>query len=83
MAPPPAIPPRPSGYGHEKSALRLTNLQNGETVYTRLIIVEGTLGTNGPTGSLNVRSDSRSGFGEHVWEINQGYFKALVPLPLV
>ncbi|GAC96204.1 zinc metalloproteinase [Pseudozyma hubeiensis SY62] len=86
MVPPPAIPPRPHGsqqpppYAQEKSTVRFTNLQSGETVFTRLLIVEGTVDSTTKDGSITVSSDSKSGFKPERWEINQGYFKALVPL---
>ena len=74
------MPPRPPSYSSAQSALRLTNLEPGERVYTRLLIVEGQVLPGGKDGEISVRSDARSGFGEHTWEINQGHFKALVPL---
>lgn len=88
----PAIPQRPPSLSNtgpvsptktsvpQRLNLRFINLQPGETVYTRLLIVEGTLGPGSPNGNLNVSSDARSGFKDSTWEINQGYFKALVPL---
>ncbi|ETS62973.1 hypothetical protein PaG_02743 [Moesziomyces aphidis] len=77
MVPPPPVPQRPSS---QKFTLRFTNLQPGESVYTRLLIVEGTVGSGSPSGQLTVSHDLTSGFEEQIWEINQGYFKALVPL---
>lgn len=80
MAPPPAVPPRPYTKSGETSTLKLTNLENGETVYTRLLLVEGNVGSDKANGTITVSSDARSGFGEQSWEINQSFFKALVPL---
>lgn len=76
----PIVPQRPPSYTKTRSTLRFTNLETGEIVYTRLVIVEGTLGPGSPNGSLSVSSDARSGFKACTWETNQGYFKALVPL---
>ncbi|KAJ1029553.1 hypothetical protein NDA13_002799 [Ustilago tritici] len=76
----PIVPQRPPSYTKTRSTLRFTNLETGEIVYTRLVIVEGTLGPGSPNGSLSVSSDARSGFKACTWEINQDYFKALVPL---
>ncbi len=58
-----------------------------ETVFTRLLLVKGTLrrkdageSPRAPTGVLTVSCSRRSGFGSQRWQINKGYFKALVPL---
>ncbi|CDS82189.1 related to RSC2-member of RSC complex [Sporisorium scitamineum] len=80
MVPPPAIPPRPQSGNVASSRLKLTNLQQGETVFTRLLLVEGTVGPGQRDGRITVTSEARSGFKAESWEINQGFFKALVPL---
>ena len=87
--PPPAIPPRPqkgSGVPQQRpllvetrSRLKFTNLERGETVFTRLLLVEGAV-EGGRDGRLMVTCDARSGFKSQTWEVNQGHFKALVPL---
>ncbi|CBQ71972.1 conserved hypothetical protein [Sporisorium reilianum SRZ2] len=76
MVPPPAVPPRPQS----ESTIRLTNLQHDETVFTRLLLVEGTVGAGQRDGRITVTCDARSGFCAESWEVNQGFFKALVPL---
>ncbi|EST07704.1 hypothetical protein PSEUBRA_002801 [Kalmanozyma brasiliensis GHG001] len=87
--PRPPIPPRPQSIGkpgaprappsYSPSALTLTNLTSGERVFTRLLVVEGTVQGN-QDGTITVINDAASGFKAQSWEINQGHFKALVPL---
>lgn len=71
--PPP--PPRPVS---SEATICLQNISDGETVFQRLLLVEGTAG-NG-RGSIRVQHDPHSGFATQIWEVNLGHFKALIPL---
>lgn len=75
-------PTDPSYYQASESGARVENLETSSTVSQRLIILEGRAGgTNPPIlSSLISRPDPRSGFSSVQWEVNHGYFKALVQL---
>lgn len=83
MAPPPPIPSRPS------SSIQLLNLPPSGVVHQRLFLLIGRArqndtgsNPNGPDGLLTVEDSNRdtASFDTHSWEINAGWFKALVPL---
>lgn len=74
MAPPPR-PPRSA-----EADLRFSNISDHETVFQRLLIVEGSVGKD--DGSIQVQHDPQSRFATQKWEVNGGYFKALVPLSI-
>lgn len=76
----------PLGYPPPKPArIVIQNVSNRETVYQRLLLVLGFVeGFSAPEGTLLVTaSDPQGGQGKydpHVWQVNHGHFKALVPL---
>lgn len=84
MAPPP-VPPRATS----ASSIQLLNLPPNGVVHQRVFLLigrarsnEGNANANGPDGLLLVEplTDGDASFAPHTWEINAGWFKALVPL---
>ncbi len=72
----PVVPPGPSG---SQPRIRLDNVENRETVYQRLLIVQGFIeGSRSPRDTLLVQPSPA--YDAVVWQVNHGHFKALVPL---
>jgi Putative peptidase family len=59
--------------------IRFDNISNRETVYQRLVIIQGYIEASpNARDTLLVQPDAR--FEPVVWQVNHGHFKALVPL---
>lgn len=73
----------PTGkYQGQQQGPMVENLETSSTVSQRLIILEGRAGGSHPPpfSHLLAHPDSSSGFSPVKWEVNHGFFKALVSL---
>ncbi|KAH6639260.1 putative peptidase family-domain-containing protein [Boeremia exigua] len=67
----------------KQPALRLTNVEDGETVHQRCLLVTGDCQSMGPEDFISVKTTDAHDFElfpEQTWPVHSGHFKALVML---
>ncbi|KAJ4991179.1 hypothetical protein SVAN01_03307 [Stagonosporopsis vannaccii] len=64
-------------------AMRLTNVEDGETIHQRCLLVTGTCLSEGSEDYISVKTngaDDLESFPEQTWPVHSGFFKALIML---
>ncbi|KAF1930563.1 uncharacterized protein M421DRAFT_418865 [Didymella exigua CBS 183.55] len=70
-------------FTNSQPALRLANVQDGETIHQRCLLVTGTCTPSGPGDFISVKTTGANGlevFPEQTWPVHSSHFKALVML---